>query len=354
MKNSFIVLFAVLGLLSLSRCTNSSGTQFKSKALGRMNEVVVICDDDVWKSGIGDSIRYYYESAYPLLPAPEPLFDVRHYSVKDLETGPHRTELRTYLIVANLSDTTSSTTKMVRYDLGEERFNEALTDHGLKTTIGRNKWANGQVLMYVFGPDSSSIKSSIVKSFPTIAERIAKHDLKQLDASIYAVGGVNEGLSNDIANTYAINNRIPTSYVVVKNEQDTLLWLRRDSKEAIQNIVYFSEKYTDQKQLSKAYILDKLNSFGKNYVESTNSDSYLTIHERHLPVLEYDSVIDTTYAKELRGIWEMTEDFYGGPFIAYAQAKGDKVTYVLAFLLAINTDKRDYMKQMDHIIKNPK
>lgn len=347
----YILLLTILGT---SCQMESNGVGPKPKALGRMNEIVVVSDKDMWNSNVGDSIRYYYESAYPMMPAPEPLFDLRHFSTRDLTNQPMRKELRTYLVVANMRDTSSYTTQMVIKDMGSERYQEFLRENKVKTSYGKDKWANGQALFYVLGNSYDQLAASIKSSFPAIASKVRDHDRKQLDASIYTVRGVNMGISNVIKERYNLDVRIPQKYnTVIDNKEDNILWLRSDNPDAIQNIVFFEEEYKNEKQVSKAYIIDKVNAFGKEYVESTDSESYLVINEDHLPIKTMNTTIGESYTKEYRGIWEMTEDFYGGPFFLYATIKDDKVRYIFCFVLAPDSDKRDYMMQLEHIVKNP-
>lgn len=73
---------ALLGILMLASCGPEMTKTMESKgtALGRLNEIVVIADDALWESAVGDTFRFYFESAYPILPAPEPLFDIRHFN----------------------------------------------------------------------------------------------------------------------------------------------------------------------------------------------------------------------------------------------------------------------------------
>ena len=114
--------------------------QSKPNALGKMNEVVVICDDMLWDAGPGDSTVYYFESPYPIMPAPEPLFDLRHFSTEDLNMDRLRKELRTYLVLADLSDSESLTTQMVKNDLGEQMINGLFPPQVRLSSSPQYKW----------------------------------------------------------------------------------------------------------------------------------------------------------------------------------------------------------------------
>lgn len=345
-----IIVFILVGCVD----TDNKSRTVTTSALGKMNEIVVIADDDIWEGPVGDTLKYYFESAYPILPAPEPLFDLRHFTPTELTEEPLRKELRTYLILADLSDADSPTTKMLKEDLGQSKFDQALEDDELNSTVGKDKWARGQLLAYLFASSEAKLLELIPKRFTTVANRVIKHDEPALDASVYAVEGVNKGMSKDILEDYNVNIQMPGSYrTVIEDREMPLLWMRRDIEEATFNIVFQRFKYENPEQLEKDRVLASFNEFGKEYVRSTDKDSYLVINDQDLPINRYDLNIEGVYGAEYRGIWEMTEDFIGGPFISYVILDEDKTSYTMitVFVMAPGKKKRDFMRQLDHIVK---
>ena len=344
-----------VGLLS---CNNEVTQQLepKSSALGVMNEIVVIADDEIWEGAVGDTFRYYYESAYPILPQPEPLFDLRHFTIQELDGQPLRKELRSYAILADLSDEESETTRMVKRDMGSEKFNQALTTGSPISSVGKDKWAKGQLLIYLFGSDRDALANSIIKNFPASANRVNKHDEKQLKSSIY-VDRMNIGLTEEIKLNYNIELQVPGEYrVALRDDDDKILWLRKDARDAILNIVVQKTKYTDQGQLSKQNIIAMRDDFGRKYLTSDKVGNVMVVNSEDLPVYEFTSKIDNHYAKEIRGVWEMTKEFSGGPFITYliVNENENEVIYVDLFVLAPGQDKRNIMMQLDYIVKSAK
>ena len=328
----------------------------KGTALGKMHEIVVVADKEIWDGAVGDTFRYYFESAYPIMPQPEPMFDLRHFTIEELNVQPLRKELRTYTILADLSDADSPTTQMVRKDLGSEKFDYAMKPDANLSSVGKDKWARGQLLIYLYGADRNILQKSIRESFPAAAKRIHKHDAKQLKSSIY-VDRVNLGLTSQVKERFGIDFDVPGDFVVATDDtQNNVLWLRKVGDKADQNIVIKKVAYTDQKQLSKEGIIAMRNEFGSTYVTSDEENDVMVVDEEHLPVYEYSFNIDEHYGKELRGIWEMTNTFSGGPFFTYVilNEKKKELIFVDVFVLAPGTSKRNHMMQLDHIVKNAK
>ena len=347
----FILVFA-------TACNNEVTNQLEPKnaALGKMNEIVVIADQDLWESSVGDTFRYYFESAYPILPAPEPLFDVRHFTTIELETEPLRKELRTYVILADLKDEDSPTSRMVKKDIGSERYRSALESNELTSSVGKDKWARGQILFYLFGSNYDNIHDAIKKHFPAIARRVNEHDEKQLKSSIY-VDRINMGLTERLKSDFGLELEVPGEYQIVTNDEEAdLLWLRKDTPEAILNIVVQSIPYNNQDQLNKENIIALRNDFGQNYITSDEEGDVMIVNDRDLPVYEYTFELDGKYTKELRGVWEMTKAFAGGPFITYVvvDEKSKRLIYIDTFILAPGSEKRDMMMQLDYIVKSGK
>jgi len=76
---------AIAAFISTS-CTEEARTRLSAKAnaFGKANHVVVIADKDVWEGAVGDTFRFYFSSAFLILPQPEPILDLKHFTPLDL------------------------------------------------------------------------------------------------------------------------------------------------------------------------------------------------------------------------------------------------------------------------------
>lgn len=355
-----IKIYLILAVLAMvSGACNSEVKQkldAKGTALGKMNEIVVIADKEIWEGAVGDTFRYYFESAYPIMPQPEPIFDLRHFTVEELNGQPLRKELRTYTVLADLSDMDSPTTRMVKRDLGSEKYNEAMKGGKKFSSVGRDKWARGQLLVYLYAPDRNGLQKAINASFPAIAKRVHQHDEKQLRSTIY-VDRVNQGLSQKVKERFNVAFDVPGDFVVATDDvENNVLWLRKTGEKADQNIVLQKISYTDALQFTKQGVIALRNEFGSRYVTSDEEGDVMIVDEEHLPVYEYSLELDKHYGKEFRGIWEMTKAFSGGPFNTYVilNEKQRELIYIDVFVLAPGTTKRNHMMQLDHIVKTAK
>ena len=198
-----------------------------------MNDMVLVSDNNLWEGPIGDTISRYFEGFYPLTPSPEPIFDIRHYTPSEITIKPLRKELRTYVIVADLSDDLSETTKWVKEDLGAQRFQRALTDDTFHTSVGKDKWATGQLVIYIFANGQDALGDAIAENFDGVSARINDFDSYQLSQMTYAKGE-NHGLASAFKERYSgAEVVVPKDFITALDmePQNGLLWLRK-------NIVY--------------------------------------------------------------------------------------------------------------------
>ncbi len=354
MKNSLCILFLlVLPLFfSCSNDTTPPALKAKPKGLGSMNTINVICDQDVWDGLVGDSLDFYLAGAFPIMPRPEEVFDLKHYTPEKVRTEAVLTELRTYLIIANTSDEESLMTEMVKKDLGEARFQKSFEEKKAHTSIGYNKWATGQMLIYLFASSEETIMNNIKNAFPIIQQKVLEHDKGVLDAYVYAKGE-NVGLTAKLKEDFGLEMKVPLDFKVVKEvPEEKMIWFRKDTKDA-QLFAFLKQmdyKGPEQLSIEKAKLFS--NDFGKRYVSTDEPGSYLLLNDVDLPMLEYVKDINGNYAKEFRGIWEMENDFMGGPFVDYfiVDEERSKLYFIMLYVFSPGKKKRNLIQGLDHMI----
>lgn len=353
--NKSILVYAVFALFFLIGC-GEIDNRFDSKtnALGKTNEIVVVCDPSLWEDGpVKDSLLYYFASPYPVMPQPEPMFDIRHFTTEQLFADETRRELRTYLVLANLADEDSPTTKWVKQDLGEEKLRRQSEDKEYFSSIGRDKWARGQLIIYLFANSHDELADNMVKSFPSIARIVEKHDIVQVEAATF-LEGEDPSITARLQEKFGIRMRIPDDYQVALDEENRL-WLRRDTREITNNMMITSIPYRAESQLTRDSLIALRDKLGLA-VSSDADSSYMVTNAVDLPVYTYDSQIEESFVREMRGIWEMENDFLGGPFVSYAILSPDRtrIIFIDCFVFAPGKTKRNLIQQLEHIVRTLK
>jgi len=346
----FFSLSTVVILLTLNACSNDTGA-FKSvpNAFGKTNQINVIADKDLWEGAVGDTLRNYFGSPYLLLPQPEPIFDLRHFTPEKLTAEPVMRELRTYMILANLNDDNSPTTRLVKGDLGSESVRRAKEEAKYNTTLGRDKWAKGQLLIYSFAFGEDALIGNIKKNFPALMKKIKTADEPTVEGTVYAAGK-DFPIQDKILESFGAQMTIPKDYYIALQDSTTM-WLRYDPKDLISNILIHKVEYTDAKQLTKEGIKKIRNELGKKYITTEIEGSYMRANDVDLPIFTKQLELNGNYALEARGIWDIVNDFMGGPYISYLIHKKDtnQLLFIDGFVYAPGKEKRNYMQHLELI-----
>ena len=352
MRHAFsISIWATLSILFLTGCSEEARKRLEPTpiAVGSLNQLAVIADDDIWDGPVGDSINYYFGSAFPILPQPEPLFDLRHFTAEGLELEPARRELKAYLIVGDIGNISSGTGNMVANAIGSEKVARAMDDPTYSTNVGRDRWAKGQLLVYLFANGEENLADQVVKKFPSIAKAIQNQYQEQIDASVY-LGGANNAVVNEIQDSFGLYMKIPSDYRINLVDKD-FMWIVKEGDVAIYNIMIHERPYTSQDQFKKDNMIALRDTLGK-YISTTIPGTYMQINDIDLPVLSQSMQMAESYAIEARGIWEMVGDFLGGPFVSYQilDEVNGRLVFIDGFILAPNEKKRNFMLYLEHIL----
>lgn len=78
----------------------------------------------------------------------------------------------------------------------------------------------------------------------------------------------------------------------------------------------------------------------------------MKVNDIDLPMLVETTTLNNYFALEGRGIWEMENDYMGGPFVSYLihNPNTNELLLLYGFLYAPGEDKREYMQQLEHVM----
>ena len=351
---SFLFVSLAFLLFGCASETGRVGFGAKPVAYGMVNQLVIIADDDIWEGAVGDSLRYYYEGPYLILPQPESIFDLKHYNARDITIEPLRKELSAYIILANLSDKDSPVTQMVIKDIGKKNVDRSKGDPSYNCPLSRDRWARNQLVFYQFGWSHKQLIENIVDNFPVVSKKIEKIYKPNIEATTYYSGN-DHGLRKLVQGEVGAEIRIPSDYIEAQNE-DGFIWLRKYTRKQKSNLLFKKIPYTDKTQLTEEGIKAIRNELTKKYISSTEENSYVKINDVDLPMFTSVKTINGNYVIEAKGIWEMENDYMAGPFISYLIYNKDKkdLLFIDGFILAPKSQKRNFMQELEYILSTVK
>ena len=330
-----IIFSAVLLTLFVS-CGDkkSSNEKMLLDSSGNINNVSVVIDNELWDGSVGDAIRNVLTAPIYGLPQDEPMFTISQ--IPPSVFSGFVTKNRTIL----------------KIEVNKEADIETLN----------NVYAQPQKVIIIKGKSREQIidvlndnASKIVKTFRN--EEIAERR-RQMAKSPHNFTSIQKKLGLTI--------QFPSAYRIAK-ETDNFFWIRKEITTGTTNLMIFEVPYSAiMRTDSLANQIVKLrDSIGKAYIKGRQDgeikangekiESYMTTEDSYAPYIS-ETIVDNKPAIETKGLWDLKEDFMGGPFISYAiEDKINKRWVVVeGFAFAPSVEKRDYMLELESIIRSVK
>ncbi|MBY5956566.1 DUF4837 family protein [Membranicola marinus] len=345
----FPLYFVIFVSSILVGCGDSSEYRgdIKPSSMGKIYQVNTLVSPEVFNSDVIDTFDYRYGRAYPILPQPEPYFELRYYEARDLDEQPLLRNLKCFLVLADMS-IDDELTRMVRRD-----FRESIDfkDPGVK--IGQDKWARDQLIIYIYAPDQASLIKEINRSYLTISNRIEQFYQGMIQSTVY-VQGQNKMIQDTLKQKFQIDMKIPADYTTAL-VADSLIWLRQEVPEISRSIMVARFPYKSQDQFSKEGIIQMRNRMGE-YISSTVSGTYMRVNATDLPMFTESTEINGQYAVKADGIWEIVGDFLGGSFVSYLllDEEQQEVVFIDGFVYSPEKKKKLSMVYLDYILRQTK
>jgi hypothetical protein len=317
-KSHFLVLLISIFFFS---CKKESAN-LPRKAIGKINTISVVIDDQLWNGEIGDSIRNKFASPVIGLPQEEPLFTINQYPVKLMEG--FMTDTRNIIVVKKG---------------GENRFE-----------IIKNQYASPQNVFHITGKTAGEIIEIIEKNTPQIIQIIHQTEIDEGQRNN------KEALLNPqiIINEFHINVDVPSKYQYVLHESN-FIWLKKEIISGNTSLLIYQVPLNTIKVDSSlvSNIIRMRDSIGSLYIHGKEPNTNMITEEAYAPYF-FKIKFDGKVAFETKGTWELKNDFMSGPFVNYAIVDEDynRVLILEGFCYSPSKEKRDLMHELEAIVKS--
>jgi hypothetical protein len=325
LKNSLLLFLIPFLVTSCINNPGSNGSAINSSlpnVTGSSGEVLVVMDNNLWKSDGGNALREALEQEYPALPQPEPLFDVIHITSGAFDDlfKMHRS-----IIITDVSPVNK---------IAEIKYFE-------------NSWARPQIVIRILAPDPEALKELIKENVEPLITNLQKYDRQRLSDLYKSTRDV--GIKNLLAK-FGIEMSVPRGYNIDINT-DEFISLSIETSQTSQVLFIYKYPYFDQNNFTTPRLIEKRNEFLKKYTVGSRAGSYMTTASLFPPIV-YDLKVNGNNIVEIRGLWELNKGFMGGPFISHStlDSLNNKVVTVEGYVYNPNNKKRNLMRQMEAIV----
>lgn len=326
MKKIAILIACTLCVISCTETKKETKHQGAlASSVGKINDLSVIIDNDLWKGHVGDTIRKYFGGEVPGLPQEEPLFSMRQMP-PEIFTG-FAQKGRIFLKIEN--------------GIGSAE-------------IVNNKYASPQLGAVISGKDDNEIIELIQQNAESI---IAKYKIVETREKQKRIRKSLERIPQ-LTETFGISIDIPSAYRIAK-EEENFFWLRKDIKTSVGDgnmnlIIYEVPLGLIAKDTNTITDIIKVRDSVGAIKIPTNTGKFIT-EKAYAPYL-FEINLDNKFTFETKGTWEIKDRYMAGPFVNYAIEDKLNNRYVIleGFVFAPSVYKRDNMFELEAIMKSVK
>ena len=300
-----------------------SGTKerFLPPSTGSVNSLMVVMENELWRGAVGDKVRELFaRPALSLMPE-QPVLSLTQIPPQVFRGATAHS--RSVLFVEQ----------------------DSLDVAHVKTNV----YAQPQKIAVVKGTTYNELVGGLEK----IADD-AINAFKQVEIA-EAQERFTRSLNKETAlqETFGINMTIPSAYRVGKQEKN-FVWFDRQIPKGNMNIVVYSmpeDSFTNDSTFVRDIVAMR-DSIGKKYIPGPDEGTYMITEKAFAPYL-FPVEIGGIKGAEARGIWEIKGYPMAGPFLTYIlnDEANNRKLIIEGFTFAPNTQKRDYMFELEAILK---
>ncbi len=316
-KLILIICFSVL----FFSCINKIENNLKDSS-SKINNISIVIEDQLWNGELGDSLRNKFASPVIGLPQEEPLFDINQYSSKVIKS--YWSNSRNVIIVKK-----------------EEESHFAII---------KDKYVTPQNVFEISAHSVADIICLLEEQAPTIISTIKKTEIKETQKLIR-----NSLLSTKLINdVFKINLDLPSEYQYVL-QSTKFLWLKKEIVSGSNSLLIYELPLNSivGKKNPVASIIQIRDSIGAKYIQGKDLGAIMITEEAYSPYF-FKILMRGNEAYEMRGTWELKNDFMSGPFLNYAVVdyNNKRVLILEGFCYSASKEKRDFMLELEAIIKS--
>ena len=316
---------AFAAIIALASCSEEQ----KRKALlpnisGKAGEVIVVIDKGNWEGAVGTALRDSLADDTPFLPQREPLFGLVNVPQNAFT---NMFQIHRNIIVVNINNTVTEPGMVIRKDV----------------------WAAPQTVIYINAIDSESAAEIIRENSQMMMITIEQAERDRIIRNIKKYEELK--LAGPVTEMVGGSPHFPSGYKLKKKTSD-FIWIEYAIQDMTQGIFVYKYPVVEGEQMmSLDNILENSNEMLKNNVPGMFENTYMTISDFARPSIEYKRYKGLDFA-EIRGFWEVYNDYMGGPFVSHVfySPDGQEMIVLQGFVYAPKYDKRQYLRQVESII----
>ena len=325
MKRIISLLALAVTMLALISCNETS----RKKALlpnisGKAGEVIVVINKGDWEGAVGTTLRDTLAKDCPFLPQKEPLYTL----VDVIPSGfTNMFQIHRNIVIVRIGNDVVEPGVNIRYDV----------------------WARPQCVITINAIDSDSAVQLIKENSKRIITSLEQIERDRIIANSkkYEERSIAPAVTEMIGGS----PHFPSGYGL-KKKTDDFIWVEYSVQYVTQGILIYKYPVVEgEDMMNLDNIIEENNAMLKANVPGMFENTYMMTSTFARPSIEYLKYKGRDFA-EIRGYWEVYNDFMGGPFVSHAfySQDGKNMIVMEGFVYAPKYDKRHYLRQVEAIL----
>lgn len=327
MKNLLTLILTALMLSCATSCqylVNKATYTDPSTISGKQGDVLVVINKDYWDSPLGQMIRDSLKQSYPMLPQAEARFKVSNVAPKGFTAM--------FQIQRNI----------IRVDINPSNAN--------KVAYRKNVWATPQCVIDIKAEDYNSAEELFKSNASQISSVIEGAERERIISNNSRYSSVS--IEHEVDNMFGGSPVFPKETKIYDKGKNHM-WLATCNTDYIKQyiLIYKYPVVNGEDMMSESSLIQNNQKAVNSYIPGTREGSYMT-HSKYIsPEVEYLTYNNKSFA-EIRGLWEVENDYMGGPFITHVMYSpdGKYMIGVEGFVYAPKFDKIQYMRAVEAVV----
>nr|WKN38141.1 DUF4837 family protein [Tunicatimonas sp. TK19036] len=339
-------------LAACSGGENNSDDSTLPLARGASGEIILVMDSSSWQGELGNEIRQIFMEAVPGLIRSEPYFDLRY--VNPFKLNDVLRSAKNMIFVTTLDNNTQTGQRM-RSFFTENSLNRIQSDSSFFSYPVNNVYARGQKNLYLFGVSEEILLENLEENREQVRKYFTDAERRRTMQTLYNIGE-RKAVERQLLRNHGFFLQIPQGYdlVPVEDSVEQFVWLRKlgQAGEPDNSIIITYKEYSSEALFNP----DSLMSFRQErlgkYIADDDPPAYMTIQE--LEPVVYDTLnFEGKFAVEARGLWRLSNNVMGGPFLSYAFVDEvlNRFYYIEGYVYFPNKNHRTQIQEIETILR---
>jgi hypothetical protein len=333
MRNVAALLASTLLITSIFTSCKSGDQNYKPGYSGSFGELILVIQNSVWKSPIGDSIYNSVGAIQFGLPQ-----DERQFNVIQIDPSKFKSVLKQHRNVFVVAI--------------KKEYKEAIT-------LEKSKWAKGQMVVTLYGKNTEDLYKNLNLYDDRISSIFQQAEMNRHYLRNKKFGSKEIASKIEKSRGYSITTQKDV-YLEKNNPEVTWIRLERErpkggfKHQISQGILLFELPYTDKMSFLDTNIYSTIDSVLKAQLPGPGPNQYMRLNFQYIAPQGEEINYKNNFGKAYRGLWRMENNAMGGPFylLAFLDEEKSRIVYAFGYVFAPQFEKREYLREVEGMLNS--